>query len=404
MTAPLALYIHWPFCLSKCPYCDFNSHVNARIDETRMVDALISELRYWHSRITVRPLTSIFFGGGTPSLLAPANVARLVNEAQKLFGFAANIEITLEANPTSSEAEKFKSFAAAGINRLSIGVQSLDDASLKSLGREHSVAEAIKAIGIAQSIFPRHSFDLIYARKNQTLQQWEDELNAALKLAASHLSLYQLTIEPGTVFAQKTNAGQVFTASDEVADSMYNLTQDVCAAAGLPAYEVSNHARPGEESRHNLSYWHYDEYIGIGPGAHGRVRVKNGDCRSASLCERSPHKFNAASEHIFATNTFKPPQMWLDKVDAYTIGLEAQDELSLPDQQTEHFMMNMRLFAGIDKRAWQSRYGTSLDTFLNSASKDFYIQQGLLVEDANVLRATQNGMRVLTSLTGKLLN
>ncbi len=383
MTAPLALYIHWPFCLSKCPYCDFNSHVNARIDETRMVDALISELRYWHSRITVRPLTSIFFGGGTPSLLAPANVARLVNEAQKLFGFAANIEITLEANPTSSEAEKFKSFAAAGINRLSIGVQSLDDASLKSLGREHSVAEAIKAIGIAQSIFPRHSFDLIYARKNQTLQQWEDELNAALKLAASHLSLYQLTIEPGTVFAQKTNAGQVFTASDEVADSMYNLTQDVCAAAGLPAYEVSNHARPGEESRHNLSYWHYDEYIGIGPGAHGRVSI--------------------AGRHV-ATNTYKPPQMWLDKVDAYTIGLEAQDELSLSDQQTEHFMMNIRLFAGIDKRAWQSRYGTSLDAFLNSANKDFYIQQGLLVEDANVLRATQNGMRVLTSLTGKLLN
>lgn len=380
---PLALYIHWPFCLAKCPYCDFNSHVNARIDETRMVDALISEMSYWHGRVDIRPLTSIFFGGGTPSLLAPANVARLLNEAQKLFGFAPHIEITLEANPTSSEAEKFKSFAAAGINRLSIGVQSLHDASLKSLGREHNVAEAIKAIGIAQSIFPRHSFDLIYARKGQTTQQWEAELNAALKLAAAHLSLYQLTIEPGTVFAQKTNAGHVFTAPDETADEMYTITQDLCAAAGLPAYEVSNHARVGEESRHNLSYWHYDEYIGIGPGAHGRVSITN--------------------RHV-ATNTYKPPEMWLKAVETHTIGLEQQSELSLHDQQTEHFMMNMRLFAGIDKRDWQQRYGAPLDAFINKTNKDFYTGEGHLAEDVNTLRATKQGMRVLTGLTGKLLH
>ncbi|MBY0429142.1 MAG: radical SAM family heme chaperone HemW, partial [Alphaproteobacteria bacterium] len=341
-----------------------------------------SEMNYWHGRVDIRPLTSIFFGGGTPSLLAPANVARLLNEANKLFGFSPNIEITLEANPTSSEAEKFKSFAAAGINRLSIGVQSLDDASLKSLGREHNVNEAIKAINIAQAIFPRHSFDLIYARKGQTTAQWEAELNAALKLAAAHLSLYQLTIEPGTVFAQKTNAGQVFTAPDEAADEMYTITQELCAASGLPAYEVSNHARLGEESRHNLSYWHYDEYIGIGAGAHGRVSIRN--------------------RHV-AAQTYRPPEMWLKAVEAHTIGLEQQNELSLNDQQTEHFMMNMRLFAGIDKRHWQQRYNAPLDTFLNKTNKDFYISEGHLAEDTNALRATKNGMRLLTGLTGKLL-
>lgn len=401
---PFALYIHWPFCLAKCPYCDFNSHVNARIDETRMVDALISEMYYWHGRVQIRPLTSIFFGGGTPSLLAPSNVARLLNKANKLFGFAPHIEITLEANPTSSEAEKFKSFAAAGINRLSIGVQSLDDASLKSLGRKHNVAEAIKAIGIAQSIFPRHSFDLIYARKGQTTLQWEAELGAALKLAAAHLSLYQLTIEPGTVFAQKTNAGHVFTAPDETADEMYTLTQDLCAAAGLPAYEVSNHARSGEESRHNLSYWHYDEYIGIGAGAHGRVgdeATKGRRGEENSLL--SSHRPTVPPSR-FATSTYRPPEQWLKAVEAHTIGLEQQSELSLHDQQTEHFMMNMRLFAGIDKRNWQQRYNTPLDGFLNKANKDFYVSEGHLAEDANTLRATKQGIMMLTSLTEKLLS
>lgn len=380
---PLALYIHWPFCLAKCPYCDFNSHVNARIDEQRMVNALLSEMRYWHTHLNnPRPLTSIFFGGGTPSLLAPANVALLLNEASKLFGFAPDIEITLEANPTSSEAEKFKGFAEAGINRLSIGVQSLNDADLKALGREHSVAEAIHAIGIAQRIFKRHSFDLIYARKGQTVQQWQDELRAALKLAASHLSLYQLTIEPGTVFAQKTAIGQRFTAQDDVADEMYAITQDICADAGLPAYEVSNHAKPGEESRHNLSYWHYDEYIGIGPGAHGRVHMK---------------------DDYFSTSTLRPPEMWLKDVEAKTIGLETHELLSENDRKTEHFMMNLRLFAGIDKADWQERYGEPLDDFLDKARKDFYIKEQLLYEDRAVLRATRSGMMKLTSLTGKLL-
>ncbi len=380
---PLALYIHWPFCLAKCPYCDFNSHVNARMDETRMVNALLSELRYWHAHLkNPRPLTPIFFGGGTPSLLAPSNVALLLNEANKLFGITPTIEITLEANPTSSEAEKFKGFAAAGINRLSIGVQSLNDADLKALGREHSVAEAIGAIEIAQRIFKRHSFDLIYARKGQTLQQWEDELRAALKLAASHLSLYQLTIEPGTVFAQKTAIGQTFTAQDDVADEMYALTQNICADAGLPAYEVSNHAAHGEESRHNLSYWHYDEYIGIGPGAHGRVLVK---------------------DDYVSTSTLRPPEQWLREVEAKNIGIEMQEPLSQTDQKTEHFMMNLRLFAGIDKADWQQRYGTPLDTFLNTTTKDFYVNENLLFEDVNVLRATPDGMMKLTSLTGKLL-
>ncbi|NDE90034.1 MAG: coproporphyrinogen III oxidase [Alphaproteobacteria bacterium] len=403
MTKPLALYIHWPFCLAKCPYCDFNSHVRARIDEQRMVNALLCEMRYWHARVDVRPLTSIFFGGGTPSLLAPSNVALLLNEAQKLFGFAPTIEITLEANPTSTEAEKFKGFHAAGINRLSIGVQALDDASLTALGREHDVEEAIKAIGIAQRIFPRHSFDLIYARKNQTLQQWEAELKQALELAAEHLSLYQLTIEPGTVFAQKTTLGQRFTAEDEVADDMYALTQSMLADAGLPAYEVSNHARPGQESRHNLSYWHYDEYIGIGPGAHGRVRVES---RESSDKEENSSTSSLTSHHspLIATATQRPPEMWLNTVEAKQVGLETHNELSLQDQKTEHLMMNMRLFAGIDKAAWQQRYSELLDTFINVTNKDFYIGEALLFEDAHVLRATQSGMMKLTRLTEKLLD
>ncbi len=347
-----------------------------------MVHALVSELRAWHTRMQPRPLTSIFFGGGTPSLLAPHSVERLLNEAEKLFGFAPDIEITLEANPTSSEAEKFKGFACAGVNRLSIGIQALDDASLKSLGRTHSVTDAYKAINLAQAIFPRYSFDLIYARKHQTLQQWEAELNAAMELKPAHLSLYQLTIEPGTVFAQKTRAGQVFTANDEVADSMYDLTQDMCAAAGLPAYEVSNHARLGQESRHNLSYWHYDEYIGIGPGAHGRTR--NESTRMATAAHRSP-------------------QTWLNAVEETGMGLETHTTLSLHDQKTEHLMMNLRLFAGIDKHSWSQRYNAPLDDFIHESNKHFYINEGLLFEDAQALRATRQGMRVLTSLTGKLL-
>lgn len=384
---PLALYIHWPFCLAKCPYCDFNSHVNARAQnkqehETRMVNALLSEMRYWHERVTPRPLTSIFFGGGTPSLLAPSNVALLLNEANKLFGFSPTIEITLEANPTSSEAEKFKGFADAGINRLSIGVQSLNDADLKALGREHTVSEAIGAIEMAQRMFKRHSFDLIYARKGQSLNQWENELRAALKLAAAHLSLYQLTIEPGTVFAQKTAAGHTFTALDDVADEMYALTQSICEDAGLPAYEVSNHARVGEESRHNLSYWHYDEYMGIGPGAHGRVHM---------------------NDNYFSTNTLRPPEQWLRDVEAKKVGLESQAELSRNDQKTEHVLMNLRLFNGINKADWQARYAEPLDTFLNTKNKEFYIAENLLAEDTHVLRATKNGMMMLNRLTEKLV-
>jgi oxygen-independent coproporphyrinogen-3 oxidase len=264
------------------------------------------------------------------------------------------------------------------------------------------VAEATKAIEMAQAIFKRNSFDLIYARKGQSLQQWEAELHHAIKLAASHLSLYQLTIEPGTVFAQKTAIGERFTAQDDVADEMYSLTQDICAAAGLPAYEVSNHARSGEESRHNLSYWHYDEYIGIGAGAHGRVNIldKHGDRHSASLCERS----HAASEQKIATSSLRPPEMWMNAVEAKETGLEAQEALSKNDQKTEHLMMNMRLFAGIDKAAWQQRYQEPLDAFLNVANKDFYIAENLLFEDAQTLRATRDGMMKLSSLTAKLLD
>ena len=284
----LALYIHWPFCVSKCPYCDFNSHVRESIDQGQWRDALLADLAHEARETPGRGLGSIFFGGGTPSLMPPATVAALIEAAEGHWGFAPDIEITLEANPSSVEAARFADLAAAGVNRVSLGVQSLDDEALRFLGRAHGVDEALIALGTAQSAFGRVSFDLIYALPGQRAEGWRAELEQALSFGTSHLSLYQLTIEPGTRFAAMAARGELVPADPDESAALYELTQEMTGAAGLPAYEISNHARPGEESRHNLAYWRYRSYVGIGPGAHGR---RNG---RATQRHRKPENWLAA--------------------------------------------------------------------------------------------------------------
>jgi oxygen-independent coproporphyrinogen-3 oxidase len=281
------LYVHWPFCLAKCPYCDFNSHVSRDVDHAAWAQALVAEMRHMRVLTGARRLDTVFFGGGTPSLMAPATVEALIEEADRLWGLAPGAEVTLEANPTSVEAGKFRAYAAAGVNRLSLGVQALDDADLRALGRMHTVAEALAAFETARAAFPRVSFDLIYARMGQAAAAWEAELARALAMAVDHLSLYQLTIEPGTRFGELYDLGRLKVPGDDRAAGMYALTHEMTAAAGLPAYEVSNHARPGAESRHNLVYWRYGDYAGIGPGAHGRLTREDGR-RVATVTERLP--------------------------------------------------------------------------------------------------------------------
>src|SRR5579864_8766022 len=272
---PLAVYIHWPFCRSKCPYCDFNSHVRERIDTRGWTEALLADLDRQAELATEHEVVSIFFGGGTPSLMPPETAAALIERVKRHWKTTRNLEITLEANPNSAEAERFAGFAEAGVNRLSLGVQSLDPEALKFLGRGHDRAEAIAAIGLARANFARYSFDLIYARPGQTSAAWRGELDEALALAGEHLSLYQLTIEPGTAFHTRARLGEFAIPDEEDAAALFEMTQDRLAAHGLPAYEISNHARPGAESRHNLAYWRYEDYLGIGPGAHGRI-TRNG--------------------------------------------------------------------------------------------------------------------------------
>lgn len=331
MSDPLALYIHWPFCKAKCPYCDFNSHVRDGIDQPRWRAALLQELEAALEGVGAkgmgeRRLTSIFFGGGTPSLMDPETTGALIARAKALVPPAEDIEITLEANPTSVEAEKFAAYADAGVNRVSLGIQALDDDALRFLGREHSAEEARGAIALAHKHFPRRSFDLIYARQGQTLAAWQAELEEAIDLAADHLSLYQLTIEPGTRFHTRTKLGESLTAEEEAAAALYEATQDRLEALGLPAYEVSNHARPGAESRHNLAYWRYWDYVGIGPGAHGRIT-------------RAGQKF--------ATTRYRLPERWLEAVAQNGQALADEELLDEERQSQERLMMGLRLNEGV---------------------------------------------------------
>ena len=335
------IYVHWPFCLSKCPYCDFNSHVRAgTIDEARYVQAFSAELAHRAALTPGRTVQSIFFGGGTPSLMKPQTVEAILAAIARHWTVAPGAEVTLEANPTSVEAARFRGYRAAGVNRVSLGVQALNDADLKALGRLHSAAEAICAIEIARAIFERYSFDLIYARPKQSVEAWRAELVSALDHGADHMSLYQLTIEPDTMFERMRDAGKLVVPDMEQGRLLWDATQEVMGAAGMPAYEISNHARPGHESRHNLIYWRSGEYAGVGPGAHGRIVTPRG--RRAHATERHP-------------------EMWLTIVEADGHGLVEDELLSIEEQGDEFLLMGLRLSEGIEPTRFEALAGRTLD-------------------------------------------
>lgn len=383
MSEPLALYIHWPFCLAKCPYCDFNSHVRERIDHRRFGAALRTELAFEAARIGSRPLGSIFFGGGTPSLMEPQLVADLIADATRFFPPVADIEITLEANPTSVEAGKLAGFRAAGVNRLSLGVQSLDPAALKALGRQHDVAEAKRALELARRLFPRLSFDLIYARPDQSEASWRAELREALALAADHLSLYQLTIEPGTQFEARHRRGEIILPEGELAARLYEATAEEAEKFGLRRYEISNYAKPGAESRHNLAYWRYADYLGIGPGAHQRLSLPEGRI--------------AESRH-------RAPEPWAALVETQGHGGAHREEISTENSALEMLLMGLRLTEGIDAARFEARTGMPIEEALDHRMLRAAIAEGYLEQRAGNLRATSAGLIRLDALLAAIVN
>ena len=378
-TAAFGVYVHWPFCLSKCPYCDFNSHVrHAAIDEDRFARAFAREIETTAARVPGRQVSSIFLGGGTPSLMRPETVGAVLDAIAKHWRLDDGVEVTLEANPTSVEAARFAGYRAAGVNRVSLGVQALDDASLKQLGRLHSVREALDAVAIARKAFERYSFDLIYARPDQTADMWAAELQLAIKEAAEHLSLYQLTIEEGTPFFGLYAAGKLKTPNEATARALYDVTQEVCAHHGLPAYEISNHARKGAECRHNLVYWRGEEYAGIGPGAHGRLDI-NGS-RHATMAE-------------------KRPEAWLMRVEANGHGVITNDVLNSAERADEFLLMGLRLVEGIDP----GRYAALAGRPLNPRRIALLREEGAIVVDGDGrLRVTQAGFPVLDAVVADL--
>jgi oxygen-independent coproporphyrinogen-3 oxidase len=380
------LYVHWPFCLSKCPYCDFNSHVRDRIDQRRWRAALLRELAHYAVQTggqeAPRTLTSLFFGGGTPSLMEPETVGAIIEAAAKHWPMAPDVEVTLEANPTSIEAEKFRAFRDAGINRISIGVQALDDRALAFLGRQHSAAQAIRALEIGRETFERMSFDLIYARPEQTLAEWRQELTAALDLAGGHISLYQLTIETGTAFEQRFARGDFTMPGDETQAALFDWTAARLAAAGLPPYEVSNHARPGDESRHNLTYWRYGDYVGIGPGAHGRISVDGSK---------------------FATRQHRAPEAWLDAVERDGHATRQRDRIAAMDRLSEMTMMGLRLAEGIPLERFTAESGLPFGEAIDPHKLTKLVEGGFLSLDQDRLRATDEGRARLNAVLGELL-
>ena len=375
------IYVHWPFCAAKCPYCDFNSHVRAAIDEQGWVDAILRELEWTAAEQgSARPIVeTIFFGGGTPSLMQGASVARILERISRLWRLANDVEVTLEANPASADAARFADYRLAGVNRLSLGMQALNDADLKFLGRLHNAQEAQSALALAMKHFDRVSLDLIYARPEQADAQWRRELKQALAFGTDHLSLYQLTIEPETPFALLHRKGQLRIPDDDLAAGLYETTQELTEAAGLPAYEISNHARAGSESRHNLIYWRYGDYAGVGPGAHGRLML--------------------GGKRV-ATSTIRLPERWRDAVGK---GENAfADFTAIPDCDAarEHLLMNLRLREGVDLAAYESRWGTRP----SDAKIAPLIEQGLLCQSGNVLAASLPGRLVLNAVIAALLN
>jgi oxygen-independent coproporphyrinogen-3 oxidase len=364
----LALYIHWPFCVSKCPYCDFNSHVRETVDQTVWREALLADLAHEARETAGRRLTSIFFGGGTPSLMPPATVAALIGAAERHWGFAPEVEITLEANPSSVEAARFADLAAAGVNRVSLGLQSLDEVALRFLGRAHDVAEGLAALETAQAAFGRVSFDLIYALPGQSAEAWEAELARALSFGTGHLSLYQLTIEPGTRFAAMAARGALSPADPDHGATLFELTRAMTAAAGLPAYEISNHAAPGQESRHNLSYWRYRAYAGVGPGAHGRRGGR-------------------------ATQRHRKPENWLSALSRNGHGIEEEREIAPADAAIEALLMGLRLAEGVPYRPD--------DLELPAVAR--LAAQGLLAVEGERLRVTESGMLLLDAILPEIV-
>jgi putative oxygen-independent coproporphyrinogen III oxidase len=381
--AGFALYIHWPFCQSKCPYCDFNSHVRERVDAARWQRAYLAELERAAAETQGRIVTSVFFGGGTPSLMPPETAAAILARVRALWPASPDIEITLEANPGVSEAARFRAFRAAGVNRLSIGVQALDDAALKFLGRKHSAAEAVAAVERAAAAFERFSFDLIYARPGQSVADWRAELTRALGFAGEHLSVYQLTIEPGTAFHTAHQRGDFALPDEDTAADLYETTRDLLGAAGLDAYEISNHARPGAESRHNLTYWCYGDYAGIGPGAHGRLT--RGDVK-------------------FATREQRLPETWLADVETKGSGEAERTPLDRAERGREMLLMGLRLAEGVDLARFEREAGIDARAFVAAKAAARLADAGLIEWTTRALRATEAGRQrlnaVLAALTG----
>ena len=382
MMNPLAVYIHWPFCLSKCPYCDFNSHVREQIDQARFGAALRAELAWEAARLGPRVVTSIFFGGGTPSLMDPQIAADLIGEVARHFLLANDCEITLEANPTSVESARLAAFRSAGINRLSLGVQSLRDDALKFLGRGHNASQARAALCLARKLFPRISFDMIYARPAQTMAEWRAELAEALSLTADHLSLYQLTIEPGTNFETRARRGDFVIPDNDLATELYETTTEEVARFGLVPYEVSNYAAPGGESRHNLAYWRYDNYVGIGPGAHGRIEI---------------------SDDLLATRRHRAPEIWLELVERVGHGTSEETPLSPVVRAQEALLMGLRLSEGISIPGFKARTGCTVFESIDADILRRAIAADYLECTPTILRALPQGRIRLDSLLAALV-
>lgn len=374
--AGFAVYVHWPFCRSKCPYCDFNSHVRDSIDQGRWRRGLLQELDYYAAGTPGRTVTSVFFGGGTPSLMAPETAAAVIDRIAARWTLADGAEITLEANPTSVEAGRFRNFRAAGVNRVSLGIQALNDSDLRFLGRQHDSGEALAAVRLAASTFPRFSFDLIYARPGQTVAAWRAEMARALEFAVGHLSVYQLTIEEGTAFHPAHARGDFTLPDEDLAGALYDVTQEVLTDAGLPAYEVSNHARPGEESRHNLTYWRYGDYVGIGPGAHGRLTLDG---------------------EKWGTRGHRAPEVWLDRVERDGHGGHTPEAIPPESQTTEALMMGLRLSEGVP---WARVGGRDA---VDATALARLMTGGFLTDDGKWVTATSEGRVRLNAVLASLL-
>ncbi len=376
-----SLYIHWPFCESKCPYCDFNSHVRESIEHDKWLGAYLKEIEFYKNKLGDLKIDTIFFGGGTPSLMQPETVGRIIEKIKNEFDVKTDAEITLEANPASSEVEKFRAFKDAGINRVSIGVQSFDENILKFLGRRHGKNQAINAIESAAKILGNFSFDLIYATPGQTMEQWENTLNFALKFNSPHISLYQLTIEKGTPFYSDFHKNKFQMPEEELAADLYDLTVEKCKNKGLLRYEVSNFAKPGFESRHNLNYWYYNDYIGIGPGAHGRIHE---------------------GKDKIATMDIHSPENWLKAVVEKGKGLQSREKMSATQVIEEMIFMGLRIREGIDKKDFAEKTGKDFEEILDKKFLQKLCDEGLMIINENSVKLTNEGLLLHTNIVKKL--